>query len=179
MDKGHETYTDGQEGDSLVDSPQGRDVDSLSTDGTLGTDSGRVFSGTGVDDSVNCNDNQPLSNCYRTEIKNSPRTWIGFCSVTRWMISKACWTIRTAMIFLPLFRPFIMRLYPNPNQLPLFYRILAKSTHALTSRSTMGIRPLANCFLAYRPAVWADSYCKIVTFDTKTRCVTHGRRQRG
>lgn len=68
---------------------------------------------------------------------------------------------------------------PNPNQLTLFDRILAKSTHALTSRSTMGIRPLANCFLAYRPAVWADIYCKIVTFDTKTRCVTHGRRQRG
>lgn len=36
--------------------------------------------------------------------------------------------------------------------------ILAKPTHALTSRSTMGIRPLANCFLAYRPAVWAASY---------------------
>jgi hypothetical protein len=30
-----------------------------------------------------------------------------------------------------------------------------KITHALTSRSTMGIRDLANCFLAYRPAVWA------------------------
>jgi hypothetical protein len=25
----------------------------------------------------------------------------------------------------------------------------------LTRRSTIGIRPLANCFLAYRPAVWA------------------------
>ena len=41
----------------------------------------------------------------------STRTWMGFCSVTRWMISKACCTIRTAMSFLPLFRPFIMSLY--------------------------------------------------------------------
>lgn len=50
------TYTNGQERDSLVDSPQRRDVDSLSTDSTLRTNSGRVFSGTSVDDSVNCND---------------------------------------------------------------------------------------------------------------------------
>jgi hypothetical protein len=34
----------------------------------------------------------------------------------------------------------------------------SRFTYALTSRSTMGIRDLANCFLAYRPAVWAE--CK-------------------
>ena len=47
------TGTDGQEGDGLVDPPEGRDIDGLSPDGSLGTDSGRVLSGTGVDDGVN------------------------------------------------------------------------------------------------------------------------------
>lgn len=44
---------DGEEGDSLVDTAEGRDVDSLATDGTLRTDTGRVFPGAGVDDGVN------------------------------------------------------------------------------------------------------------------------------
>jgi hypothetical protein len=52
-DSGTQTYTDGQEGDGLVDPPEGRDIDGLSPDGSLGTDSGRVLSGTGVDDGVN------------------------------------------------------------------------------------------------------------------------------
>jgi hypothetical protein len=60
---------------------------------------------------------------------------MGFWSVNKWMISKAWATILTAKSFFPLFLPFII--------------------NELTRRSTMGIRPLANCFLAYRPAVWA------------------------
>ena len=35
---------------------------------------------------------------------------MGFWSVRRWMISKAWATIRTAICFLPLFRPFIIKL---------------------------------------------------------------------
>ena len=35
----------------------------------------------------------------------STRTWMGFWSVSRWMISKECLMMRTAIIFLPLLRP--------------------------------------------------------------------------
>lgn len=37
------------------------------------------------------------------------RTCTGFWSVRRWMISSVCFTIRAAMIFLPLLRPLRMR----------------------------------------------------------------------
>lgn len=45
--------TGGEEGDGLVDPSEGGDIDSLSSDGTGGTNSGRVFTGTAVDDGVN------------------------------------------------------------------------------------------------------------------------------
>jgi len=44
--------TSGEERDSLVNSAEGRDIDGLSSDGTGGTNSGRVFAGTAVDDGV-------------------------------------------------------------------------------------------------------------------------------
>jgi hypothetical protein len=44
--------TSGEERDSLVDSAEGRDINGLSSDGTGGTNSGRVFAGTAVDDGV-------------------------------------------------------------------------------------------------------------------------------
>ena len=47
------TGTDSQEGDGLVDAAEGRDIDGLATDGTGGTDTGGVFTGTAVDDGVN------------------------------------------------------------------------------------------------------------------------------
>lgn len=50
-----QTYTDGQEGDSLVDAAEGGDIDGLATDGTSGTDTGGIFTGTGVDDGINEN----------------------------------------------------------------------------------------------------------------------------
>ena len=46
------TGTDGQEGDGLVDAAEGRDIDGLATDGTGGTDTGGVFTGTAVDDGI-------------------------------------------------------------------------------------------------------------------------------
>ena len=57
------------------------------------------------------------------------------------------------MIFLPLLRPFIMSLeeqYESTNEgvSADLETLLEGVTHALTRRSTMGIRPLANCFLA-------------------------------
>lgn len=47
--------TNGQQSNSLVDSSQRRDIDSLSSNGTRRTDSSGVFSGTSVDNSVNEN----------------------------------------------------------------------------------------------------------------------------
>jgi hypothetical protein len=47
------THADGEEGNSLVDPAEGRDVDGLTPDGTLRADTGGVFPGTGVDDGVN------------------------------------------------------------------------------------------------------------------------------
>ena len=46
------TYTDGDEGDGLVDTSERGDVDGLTTDSSLRTNSGRVLSGSGVDDGV-------------------------------------------------------------------------------------------------------------------------------
>ena len=44
------TYARSHQVDGLVDSSQGRDIDSLTTDDTGGTDTGRIFTGTGVHD---------------------------------------------------------------------------------------------------------------------------------
>ena len=49
------TSTNGQESNSLVDSSQWGDINSLSSDGTGRTNSGGIFSWTGVDNSINEN----------------------------------------------------------------------------------------------------------------------------
>jgi hypothetical protein len=49
------TYTNGQQGDGLVNPPQGRDIDGLTPDGSLGSDTGGVFTGTSVDNGVDEN----------------------------------------------------------------------------------------------------------------------------
>jgi hypothetical protein len=46
------TGTNGEQGNSLVDAAEGRDIDGLATDGTGGTDTGGVFAGTAVDDGI-------------------------------------------------------------------------------------------------------------------------------
>jgi hypothetical protein len=50
-----ETYSSGEEGDRLVDAAERGDINGLTTDGTLRTNTSRIFSGTGVDDSVDEN----------------------------------------------------------------------------------------------------------------------------
>lgn len=47
--------TNGQQSNGLVDTAQRRHIDGLATDGTLGTDTGGVLTGTAVDNSVNSN----------------------------------------------------------------------------------------------------------------------------
>lgn len=47
------TGTDGEQSNSLVNAAEGRHIDSLSSDGTGGTNSRAVFSGAAVDNGVN------------------------------------------------------------------------------------------------------------------------------
>lgn len=47
--------TDGDQSNGLVDTTQRRDIDGLAADGTAGTDTGGVFTGTTVDDGINNN----------------------------------------------------------------------------------------------------------------------------
>ena len=49
------TYTDSEESDCLVDTAERGDIDGLTTDGTLRTDTGGIFTGTSVDNSINQN----------------------------------------------------------------------------------------------------------------------------
>lgn len=53
--RNYSTYADGQERDRLVHSSERRHIDCLTADCTLRTDTGRVFTGTGVDDSIDEN----------------------------------------------------------------------------------------------------------------------------
>lgn len=53
VSEGSFSSTNGDQSNSGVDSSQWRDINSLSSDGTRRTDSGGVFSGTRVDDTVN------------------------------------------------------------------------------------------------------------------------------
>lgn len=52
VSEGGFTDTDGDEGDGLVDTSEWRDIDGLSSDGTGGTDTSRVFAWASVDDGV-------------------------------------------------------------------------------------------------------------------------------
>lgn len=47
--------TDGDQSNGLIDTTQRRDIDCLAADGTAGTDTGGVFTGTTVDDGINNN----------------------------------------------------------------------------------------------------------------------------
>lgn len=49
------TSTNGEKGDGLVDTAERGDIDGLTTYGTSGTDTGRVFTGTAVDNGINSN----------------------------------------------------------------------------------------------------------------------------
>ena len=81
------TGTDGEEGDTLVDTAERGHIDGLATDGTGGTDTGGVLTGTSVDDGVNEN----LSKCRFVSLRffiprlRIKRTWMGFWSVMMWI----------------------------------------------------------------------------------------------
>ena len=49
------THADGQERDGLVDASEGGNIDGLATDSSLRANTGRVFTGTSVDDSIDEN----------------------------------------------------------------------------------------------------------------------------
>jgi hypothetical protein len=56
----NQAYTGGQQRDGLVDTTERRNINSLTTDSTGGTNTGGVFTGTGVDDGINKNLNGVL-----------------------------------------------------------------------------------------------------------------------
>jgi len=51
-------YTDGKESNRLVHPSQRGDIDSLTTDSSLGSDTCRIFTGTGVNDGIDQNLNE-------------------------------------------------------------------------------------------------------------------------
>ena len=130
-----ETYTNGEERDGLVDSSEGRDIDGLSSDGTLGSDSGRVFSGSGVDNGVDEDLDGVLLGDEVDDLESVLDDSDGHDLFT--VVSAVHHQAVKSSVSVLCTETF-----------PCIH------THALTRRSTMGIRPLANCFLAYRPAVW-------------------------
>ena len=75
-----------------------------------------------------------VTNITHLLITASTMTWIGFKSVSRWINSIACLTMRTAMSFFPLLRPCIMREF--------------------VSLSMIGHWAFRNLLTEYRPAVW-------------------------
>ncbi len=77
------TYADGEEGNRLVDSAQGRNIDSLTTDGTLGANTGGVFTGTSVDDGID--EDLGVQHYIATGkgLQLRIHTWMGFWSVKR------------------------------------------------------------------------------------------------
>jgi hypothetical protein len=101
------TGTDGQEGNGLVDTAEGRDIDGLATDGTGGTDTGGVFAGTAVDDGVDGDLNGVLVG-HDVDLVVLAVPPLHSHMIPGRTISKAWATMRTAMSFFPLLRPFIM-----------------------------------------------------------------------
>jgi hypothetical protein len=112
--EGSSTSTLGDEVDSLVDTAHGRNINSLATDNTSGSNTCGVLTGRGVDDGIHklcivCQNTSMLieksSNNNRDLTENLRQTrnlciqvtcWTGLASVRRWMISKACLMMRTA-----------------------------------------------------------------------------------
>jgi len=109
--KGDSTYTNGNESNSLVDSAKRWHIDSLTTNSPLRTNTSRVFTGTSIDNGIDENlGSARRFNHFSSLDVPELRTWMGFWSVSRWMISKAWATMRTAKSFFPLLRPFIIKL---------------------------------------------------------------------
>jgi len=102
------TGTDGDESDGLVDAAERGDIDGLATDGTGGTNTGGVFTWTAVDDGVN-GDLERVLVGHDVDL-NGLVSILSYPVVIccRRTISKEWATMRTAMSFFPLLRPFIM-----------------------------------------------------------------------
>jgi len=108
--------TDGEEGNGLVDATERRHIDGLATDGTGGTDTGGVFAGSAVDDGINGDLDGVLvghdvdleSLVLHIDLFAAHCMYEYYAADGRHTISKAWATMRTAISFFPLLRPFIM-----------------------------------------------------------------------
>lgn len=104
------TGTDGEEGNGLVDTTEGRHIDGLSSHGTGASNSGAVFTRTAVDNGINSDLDGVLVGHdvdLTVTMLDSRSLLLPGAQVER-TISKECATIRIAINFLPLLRPFIM-----------------------------------------------------------------------
>ena len=77
------TYPDSQEGNSLVHPAQGRHIDGLTTDSTLGPNTSGVFTRTRVDDRIDENLRTYNITDYKKTLQTTRHTWMGFWSVNR------------------------------------------------------------------------------------------------
>lgn len=141
VSEGSFTGTDGEKGNGLIDTAERGDIDGLSSDGTGASNSGAVFSGTTVDNGIDCDLDGVLIS-HDVDLKKINVLALNPCLIRSCLleekrsptISKEWATMRIAISFLPLFRPFIMS--------------------ELVSRSMMGHWAFRNRFAAYRPAEW-------------------------
>lgn len=103
------TGTDGKESDGLVDTAEWGDIDGLATDGSGRSNASRILTWSAVDNGVNANLDWVLVghdvNLVLVLVCASCDPAI---RVER-TISKAWATMRTAMSFFPLLRPFIIK----------------------------------------------------------------------
>lgn len=89
----------------LVDSSKRRDVDGLSANGTGATNTRGIFARSTVDDGIDEHLEWVLARRTSGEREARASVRSPTSPVSRWMISKVCRTMRTAINFLPLLRP--------------------------------------------------------------------------
>jgi hypothetical protein len=68
-------YTSGQKSNGLVDSAQGRDIDGLSPNRSLGANTGGILARTSVDDSINKNLQIAISRSGILFVRSSSPGW--------------------------------------------------------------------------------------------------------
>lgn len=143
--EGRLANTDGDESDSLVDTAERRDINSLASNGTLGANSGRIFAGTGVDNGVDENLDGVLVreqvDDFESVGDNANSHKLLAATDTRKSVHKVtqkapeCPKESTHLL-----RPFIIKLAKSrPGLSVAFFKAASEVVYLFTRRSTMGI----------------------------------------